>query len=102
MTKQIPLFQAKNWENPLAYNIVYKRSIHRDLKKLSKAEAGRVLDQIEGVLSKKADTYPALKGKFAGLRKYRVGDYRVIYAILEDDVIILRIGHRRDIYKKKI
>lgn len=86
----------------MAYNIIYKKSVSRDLKKLSKAEAGRILDRIERELSKKADTYPVLKGKFAGLRKYRVGDYRVIYAILGDDVLILRIGHRRDAYKKKI
>jgi len=66
------------------------------------AEAGRILDKIEEELSKKADTYPALKGKFAGLRKYRVGDYRVIYVILGDDVLILRIGHRRGVYKKEI
>jgi len=84
----------------LAYNIVYKNSVHRDLKKLSKAEAARILDQIEAELSKKADSYPLLKGQFAGLRRYRAGDYRVIYAILKDDVLILRIGHRRDVYKK--
>ena len=84
----------------MAYNIVYKNSVHRDLKKLSKAEAARILDQIEAELSKKADSYPLLKGQFAGLRRYRAGDYRVIYAILEDDVLILRIGHRRDVYKK--
>jgi len=86
----------------LAYNIIYKKSVHRDLKKLSKAEAGRILDQIEKELSKKADAYPVLKGQFAGLRKYRVGDYRVIYVILGADVLILRIGHRRDVYKKGI
>lgn len=86
----------------MAYNIVYKNSVQRDLKKLSKTEASRILDQIEKELSKKADTYPVLKGQFAGLRKYRVGDYRVIYAILGEDVLILRIGHRRDVYKKEI
>lgn len=86
----------------MAYNITYKKSVHRDLKKLSKEEADRVLNQIEEALSKKADAYPVLKGQFAGLRKYRVGDYRVIYAILGDDVLILRIGHRRDVNKKEI
>lgn len=85
----------------MVYSIKYKKSVHRDLKKLSKKEAGRILDQIEKELSKKADNYPPLKGQFAGLRKYRVGDYRIIYAILGDEVLILRIGHRRDIYKKK-
>jgi addiction module RelE/StbE family toxin len=86
----------------LAYNIIYKKSVHRDLKKLSKAERGRILDKIEKELSEKADAYPVLKGKFAGLRKYRAGDFRVIYVILGDDVLILRIGHRRDVYKKEI
>lgn len=86
----------------MTYNIVYKKSVQRDLKNLSKAEARRVLSQIEEELSRKADTYPVLKGRFAGLRKYRVGDYRVIYAILGDEVLVLRIGHRKEVYKKEI
>jgi len=86
----------------LAYNIVYKKSVQRDLKKLSKAEAHRVLNQVEEELSENADTHPVLKGQFAGLRKYRIGDYRVIYAILGADVLVLRIGHRKDVYKKGI
>ncbi len=86
----------------MAYNILYKKSVQRDLKKLSKAEAHRILDQVEEGLSETPDTHPALKGPFAGLRKYRVGDYRVIYAILGNDVLILRIGHRKDVYKKEV
>jgi mRNA interferase RelE/StbE len=86
----------------LAYNIGYKKSVERDLKKLPKAEARRILDQIEEELSEKAETYPVLKGQFAGLRKYRVGGYRVIYAILGNEVLVLRIGHRKDVYRKEI
>ena len=86
----------------MAYNIVYKKSVQRDVKKLSKAEAHRILNQVEEELSKNADTYPVLKGQFAGLRKYRIGDDRVIYAILGADVLVLRIGHRKDVYKKEI
>jgi len=83
----------------LAYNITYKSSVKRDLKKLSKAEARRILAQLEKDLSRKPGNYPTLKGEFAGLRNYRVGDYRVIFAVLDEDVLVLRIGHRRDIYK---
>ena len=86
----------------MAYNIVYKKSVQRDLKKLSKAEARRVLNKVEEELSKHADAYPVLKGQFAGLRKYRVGDYRVIYAILGDEVLVLRIGHRKEVYRKEM
>jgi len=84
----------------LVYKIVYKKSVHRDLKKLDKHEASNLLDQIENDLSDHPASFPILKGKFSGLRKYRVGDYRVIYVILEADVVILRIGHRREVYKK--
>ncbi len=83
----------------MAYNITYKKSVEKDLSKLGKPEARRILDKIEKELSARADNYPLLKGEFAGLRKLRVGDYRVIFAILEQEVLILRIGHRRDIYK---
>jgi mRNA interferase RelE/StbE len=86
----------------LAYSIVYKKSVERDLKRLSKAEAQRVLNQIEEDLSEQPDTYPVLKGQFKGLRKYHIGDYRVIYAILGDDVLVLRIGHTKNVYKKDI
>jgi len=86
----------------LAYNVVYKKSVQRDLKKLSKAEVGRILDQIEQELTKKPESYPVLKGQFAGLRKYRIGDHRVIYALVGVDIIVLRIGNRRDVYKGEI
>lgn len=86
----------------MAYNIGYKKSVERDLKKLPKAEARRILDQIEEELTEDADAYPVLKGQFAGLRKLRIGDYRVIYAIPGNDVIVLRIGHRKDVYRKEI
>ncbi|MGQ0485865.1 MAG: type II toxin-antitoxin system RelE family toxin [Hyphomicrobiales bacterium] len=43
----------------------------------------------------------ALTGEFAGLWRYRVGDYRII-ASIEDrtvTVLVLKVGHRRDIYR---
>jgi mRNA interferase RelE/StbE len=83
----------------LAYSILYKKSVQRDLKKLGKAEARRILDRVEAELSKKPDSYPILKGEFAGLRKFRAGDYRIIYALIDENVVVLRIGHRRDVYK---
>ena len=83
----------------MVYRIVYKKSVHRDLKKLDKHEALNILEKIENNLSEHPSSFPVLKGKFSGLRKYRVGDYRVIYVIIEEDVIILRIGDRKDVYK---
>ena len=83
----------------MVYRIVYKKSVHRDLKKLNKNEASNILDKIDNYLSEHPLSFPILKGKFSGLRKYRVGDYRVIYVTIEDDVVILRIGDRKKVYK---
>ena len=84
----------------MAYKVVFKKSVHRDLKRLSRPEAKRILDLIDADLIKKPEANPVLKGQFAGLRKYRIGDYRVIYALIGSDILILRIGDRKDIYKK--
>ena len=86
----------------MSYKVTFKKSVSRDLKKISKEEADKILKKIEEELSEKADAYPILTGRFAGLRKYRSGDYRVIYTIIEQNVIILRIRHRREAYRKKI
>jgi mRNA interferase RelE/StbE len=83
----------------LAYNVTYKSSVQKDLKRLPKSELTKILDQIEATLPNKAASYAQLKGEFKGLRKLRVGDYRVIYAIKEKDVIVLKIGHRKDVYR---
>ena len=86
----------------MSYNIAFKKTVSRDLKKIDKNIADKILQKIEQELPDKADTFPALTGKFAGLRKFRIRNYRVIYSIIDDTVIILRIGHRREVYRVKI
>ena len=83
----------------MAYNILYKKSVQRDLKKLGKLEARRLLNLLEKELSKKPESQPMLKGAFAGLRKLRIGDYRIIYALIDENVVVLRIGHRQEVYR---
>ena len=84
----------------MAYKVDYKKSVLKDLKKFGKEEASRIMDKIEKDLLKHPDAIPVLKSQFAGLRKYRFGDYRIIYVLIGEEVIILRIGNRKDVYKK--
>jgi mRNA interferase RelE/StbE len=86
----------------LAYNIVYKKSVQRDLKKLAKPQAKRILDHIETELIEQPESNPVLKGQFAGLRTYRVGDHRVSYALMGNDILVLRIGNPKNVYKGEI
>ncbi len=83
----------------MSYKIAFKKSVSRDLKKIDKVQAERILTRIEEHLPDKADNFPSLAGKFAGLRRFRIGDYRAIYTIIEDTALILRIGHRRESYR---
>jgi mRNA interferase RelE/StbE len=84
----------------LAFNISYKKSVERDISRLSNEEASRILNEIGDKLSEHATSFPVLKGEFAGLRKLQIGDYRAVFTILDNDVLVLRIGHRREIYRK--
>jgi mRNA interferase RelE/StbE len=84
----------------LKYRIEFKKSVTRDLRKIGKQHSKKILDKIEKELSVAASQYPELKGKFAGLRKLRIGDYRVIFSVIGESVLITRIAHRKEVYKK--
>ena len=81
------------------YKIAFKKSVARDLKKIDKDPATKILKKIEDELLEKAETLPVLSGKFSGLRKFRVGDFRVIFSIIGDTALILRIRHRKEAYR---
>ena len=83
----------------MSFKIAFKNSVARDLKKISNDQVNKILKRIEEELPDKAETFPTLAGKFSGLRKFRVGDYRVIYSIIGDTALILRISHRREAYR---
>ncbi|RLA69640.1 MAG: addiction module toxin RelE [Epsilonproteobacteria bacterium] len=83
----------------MAFRITFKKSVSRDLKKINITDADRILTKISEELSEKAESMPELKERFAGLRKYRVGGYRVIFTILNDSILITRVRHRKPAYK---
>ena len=84
------------------YKIAFKKSVSRDFKKIDKEQVKRILKKIEAEIPQKAETLPTLTGKFSGLRKFRVGDFRVIFSIIGDTALILRIRHRKEAYKSNI
>ena len=83
----------------MVYKITYKKSVSKDLNRLSRLESSRILNQIEEHLANRALEFPELKGEFKRLRKFRVGKYRVIYTVVGEEVIILKIGHRKEVYR---
>ena len=85
----------------MTYGIEVLPQARSDLKELDTAVVARIARRIDGLLQHpRAFGTEELAGDLVGLRKLRLGDYRVIYA-LDDDrrvVSIWGIGHRRSIY----
>jgi mRNA interferase RelE/StbE len=80
--------------------LVFKKPVVKELKRLGAAESLRVAMAIAEELSDQPQRHKPLSGPLAGLRRLRVGDIRVIFAILTNPerVVILRVGHRKDVY----
>ena len=84
----------------MTYRVELRRAAQRALDRLP----GKDFTAVVADIARLADN-PRLRGvekiKQAGLWRIRQGDYRVVYSI--DDagklVIILRVGHRREIYR---
>ena len=86
------------------YKLVVSNRFKRSFKKLDKQVAEVIAKWIDEHLynckNPRAHGH-ALKGKYEGCWRYRIGNYRII-ARIEDNqlkLIALDIGHRRDIYK---
>lgn len=76
----------------------------RELERLDTLTARRIVAHINWLAANLDVIRPeALTGDLAGLYKLRVGDYRVLYEVLQAHQILVihAIGHRRDIYRKR-
>jgi len=87
----------------LAWRIEYTGAAKRTLKKLDKSTARRIVDYMNNQVVVQEDPRnlgKALTGVLGGYWRYRVGDYRVICDIKNEEitVLVLRIGHRREVY----
>jgi mRNA interferase RelE/StbE len=85
----------------LKYRIEVKRSAAKALKKIPKPDQKRISEKIDNL----AENLPTpditkMKGNNP-FHKIRVGNYRVIYEIQNDILLILiiKIGHRKDVYR---
>ena len=79
--------------------IQYKSSVEKDLRRIDKSTVRRLLGKLEQGLGRNARAGEPLKGDFEGLYKYRVGDYRVIYTQTAEGILVLRIAHRKEVYR---
>jgi len=71
-----------------------------DLQKIDRPIAKRILNKITWLSQYFESIAPeSLSGDFSGSFKLRVGDWRIIYTIESDTIVIKAVGHRREIYR---
>lgn len=86
------------------YQIRLLKDAVRDLEKLDKEIARRIIKKLNRLAENAETTKPkGLRNDLAGFAKLREGDCRIIYEIIhaEKIIIIHFIGHRSEVYKRK-
>ena len=85
-----------------SYELVFKRSVAKDLREFPKADVKRILQRIRSLTD---DPRPPGCEKLSGQERYRLrqGVYRIVYEIHDKVLVVLivKIGHRRDVYRTK-
>jgi mRNA interferase RelE/StbE len=82
------------------YRLVYTQRAQRDVKKLDENVKKRIGRTLIRYLDVPLDHAESLTDLSLGSYRFRIGDYRVIFDIKGKDIIVLRIGHRRELYKR--
>jgi mRNA interferase RelE/StbE len=88
----------------LAWTIEFVPAAAKELKKLGRAEAARIIGTLETRIATRNDPRElgsALGGELGGLWRWRIGDYRVV-ARIEDEritILVVRVAHRREVYR---
>ena len=81
------------------YKIKFERRAFQELNKLDQIVSRRLLKHVKGLQKGfKFKDVKRLKGK--DTYRLRVGNYRVLFEIEKELIIVLKVGHRKSIYKK--
>ena len=82
------------------FSVQIKRSAAKELADVPQPARNRLVHAIDN-LRERPLSGTALKGEWLGLRRLRVGSYRIVYELLERQLLVLvvRVGHRRGVYR---
>lgn len=86
----------------MTYSLRIKKSAAKALAKITKPDRLRLIEAIDR-LRDEPHAGGVLKGEFSGLRRLRVGDYRIVYEVIDAELVVLviRVGHRREVYRSR-
>ena len=80
------------------YSVIFTNRAVRDLEHIEKTNKKRIIDKLKEYSNNPLDYAIKLSNHKIGSYRFRVGDFRIIFDLSYDEIIILRIGHRKNIY----
>ena len=85
---------------PMKYRLVYTNRAVKDIRRLDERTRERIGKSLEGYIEEPLKYASKLTDPALGTYRFRIGDYRVIFDIQQEEIVVLRVGHRRDIYRR--
>lgn len=85
------------------YTIVFSDLAEKQLKSVDKLIRSRIVQCLESKAANSPRSFgKSLLGNFRGMWCYRVGEYRIICKIKDDELIVavVKLGHRKEVYDR--
>ena len=84
-----------------SYSVELTRTAEKQLRRIAKRERNRLVEAILGLVARPRPRGARKLQGYDDVYRIRVGQYRVVYEVVEDRVIVivLKLGHRKDIYR---
>ena len=83
-----------------SFKILIKESAAKEIKRIEKKDRIHIIAKIQSLAN---DPHPLGSKKLSGQEKYRIrqGNYRILYQIIRDELIIhvIKVGPRSKVYK---
>lgn len=83
----------------MIYKIVFTHRAIKDLEEIDNNTKSRIGKKLKEYSIEPLSYARKLVNSKIGTYRFRIGDYRVIFDLDEENLVVLRIGHRKNIYK---
>lgn len=83
----------------MRYKIIYTKTAFNDIQKLDRVVKKRIKKKIEEYATDPIKSAKKLLHPKIGSYRWRIGNYEVMFDVNKTTIIVLRVGHRREIYK---
>ncbi len=81
------------------YEVIFTKRSVSDLEKLNEGDRLRIARKLKEYSVSPLQFARKLSNPKLGTYRFRIGDFRAVFDIVGQKIVILRIGNRRDIYR---